>query len=99
MNIELAAIGALFGCRVRLNRKWHGSQAKIMFITEKQVYHVLAGLYRRSFFEETKLMKAIDSFAGGLLFLLRDARKTADTVGQHKVCRGLSLLPVSMKLA
>ena len=38
-------------------------------------------------------------FAGGLLFLLRNARKTADTVGQHKVRGGLSLLPVYMKLA
>ena len=99
MNIELTAIGAQFRLSGAAHRKWHLSQAKTILITVKQVYHVLAGLYRRSFFEETKLMKAIDSFAGGLLFLLRDARKTADTVGQHKVCRGLSLLPVSMKLA
>ena len=35
-------------------------------------------------------------FAGGLLFLLRNARKTADTVGPHKVRGGLSLLPVYM---
>lgn len=59
MNIELTAIGAQFRLSGAAHRKRHLSQAKTILITVKQVYHVLAGLYRRSFFEETKLMKAV----------------------------------------
>ena len=41
---NLPQSGHCSGCRVRLNRKWHLSQAKIILITEKQVYHILSDL-------------------------------------------------------